>query len=74
VHRSAWIPFGGGVHKCIGLYFGMMQVKAAMHQILQDFDWAVASGYDMPIDWTSLPRPKNGLPVHLTRPRRLRLH
>ena len=33
-HRNAWIPFGGGVHKCIGLHFGGMQVKAAMHQLL----------------------------------------
>ena len=67
VHRYAWMPFGNGVHKCIGLYFGMMQIKAAMHQALLDFRWSVPDGYRMPIDWTSLPRPKDGLPVRLTR-------
>jgi cytochrome P450 len=65
VHRHAWIPFGGGVHKCIGLYFGGMQVKAAMHQILLHYRWDVPDSYTMPIDWTSLPRPKDGLPIRL---------
>ncbi|HZZ96646.1 MAG TPA: cytochrome P450 [Jatrophihabitantaceae bacterium] len=67
VHRAAWIPFGTGVHKCIGLHFGGMQVKAAMHQLLLGHRWKVAPDYDMPIDWTSLPRPKDGLPIHLTK-------
>ncbi|MCW2497677.1 cytochrome P450 [Jatrophihabitans sp.] len=67
VHRNAWIPFGNGVHKCIGLYFGGMQVKAAMHQLLLRYRWSVPDGYVMPVDWSSLPRPKDGLPVHLER-------
>jgi len=67
VHRFAWIPFGGGVHKCIGLHFGGMQVKAVMHQLLLRYRWSVPDGYEMPVDWTSLPRPKDGLPVHLER-------
>lgn len=67
VHRNAWIPFGAGVHKCIGLHFGGMQVKAAMHQLLLTHRWSVPPGYRMPIDWTSLPRPKDGLPVRLDR-------
>ena len=67
VHRNAWMPFGNGVHKCIGLHFGMMQIKAAMHQMLLRYRWDVPDGYTMPIDWVSLPRPKDGLPVHLTR-------
>jgi cytochrome P450 len=67
VHRNAWIPFGNGVHKCIGLHFGGMQVKAAMHQLLLGHRWSVAPTYEMPIDWTSLPRPKDGLPVRLDR-------
>jgi cytochrome P450 len=65
VHRYAWIPFGGGVHKCIGMYFGGMQVKAAMHQLLLSYRWDVPAAYEMPIDWTSLPRPKDGLPIRL---------
>jgi cytochrome P450 len=67
VHRHAWEPFGSGVHKCIGLHFGGMQVKAAMHQLLMRFRWDTPAGYEMPIDWTSLPRPKDGLPIRLTR-------
>jgi cytochrome P450 len=67
VHRNAWIPFGNGVHKCIGLYFGGMQVKAAMHQLLLRYRWSVPPDYVMPVDWSSLPRPKDGLPVHLER-------
>jgi cytochrome P450 len=65
VHRNAWIPFGNGVHKCIGLHFGGMEVKAAMHQLLLGYRWSVPRDYEMPIDWSSLPRPKDGLPVHL---------
>jgi len=70
VHRTAWVPFGAGVHKCIGLYFGGMQVKAAMHQLLLGHRWeTISRDYTMPIDWTSLPRPRDGLPIRLTRTR-----
>ena len=67
VHRYAYLPFGNGVHKCIGMYFGGMEVKAAMHQILQRYRLQVAPGYRMPVDWVSLPRPKDGLPITLHR-------
>ena len=65
--RNAWLPFGSGVHKCIGMHFATMQVKAAMHQLLLNFRWSVPAGYELPIDWSSLPRPKDGLPVRLDR-------
>jgi cytochrome P450 len=65
VHRYAYMPFGNGVHKCIGMYFGGMEIKATMHQLLQRWRLAVAPGYEMPIDWVSLPRPKDGLPLSL---------
>jgi cytochrome P450 len=67
VHRYAYLPFGNGVHKCVGMHFGGMEVKAAMHQLLQRFRFTVAPGYRMPVDWVSLPRPKDGLPLHLHR-------
>ena len=40
-HRNAFIPFGNGVHKCIGMYFGGMEIKAAMHQMLLRYRWSV---------------------------------
>ncbi|MCW2595280.1 MAG: putative cytochrome [Jatrophihabitans sp.] len=66
-HRYAFMPFGNGVHKCIGMYFGGMEIKAAMHQILQRYRLSVPTAYTMPVDWTSLPRPRDGLPLTLYR-------
>jgi cytochrome P450 len=67
VHPYAWVPFGGGAHKCIGLHFADMQVKAILHQVLLKYRWRVPAGYVMPVDTTSLPVPKDGLPVTLER-------
>ena len=66
-HRFAWMPFGGGVHKCIGLHFGGMEVKALMHAMLRRFRWSVPEGYETPIGLTTGPTPADGLPVHLER-------
>jgi cytochrome P450 len=67
VHHYAWQPFGGGVHKCIGLHFAGMQIKSVLHQVLQRYRWSVPDGYEWPLDTTSLPSPKDGLPVRLER-------
>ncbi len=65
VHRNAFMPFGNGIHKCIGMFFGGMEVKAAMHQLLRRYLLTVDPGYTMPVDWSSLPRPRDGLPIDL---------
>ena len=67
VHPYAWVPFGGGAHKCIGLHFAEMQVKAILHQVLLNYRWSVPQDYEMPVDTTSLPVPGDGLPVKLER-------
>jgi cytochrome P450 len=67
VHKYAWSPFGGGAHKCIGLHFAGMQVKSIMHQMLLHHRWSVPGRYTWPLDTTSLPSPKDGLPVRLDR-------
>jgi cytochrome P450 len=59
------VPFGGGAHKCIGLFFGEMEVKAILHQMLLRYRWSVPEGYEMPQDYTSLPIPKDHLPIRL---------
>ncbi len=64
-HRMAWHPFGGGVHKCIGLYFGQMEIKTIMHQLLRNYEWSVPDDYELPMNYSSLPIPKDGFPVTL---------
>jgi cytochrome P450 len=66
-HRYAYLPFGGGVHKCIGMYFGGMEVKSVMHQMLLNYEWSVPPAYEMPVNWKALPLPKDGLPITLKR-------
>lgn len=66
-HRYAWEPFGGGVHKCIGLYFAGMEVKAVMHHLLRSHTWNVDPGYVAPLNNHSLPFPKDGQPIDLVR-------
>ncbi|MDP9142866.1 MAG: cytochrome P450 [Pseudomonadota bacterium] len=64
-HPFKWVPFGGGAHKCIGLHFGEMEVKAILHQMLLRFRWSVPENYVIKQDFTSLPIPKDRLPVTL---------
>jgi cytochrome P450 len=66
-HPYAWMPFGGGVHKCIGMHFGNLEVTAALHHMLLRYKWSVPDGYVMPVDLTSLPFPSDGLPIDLRR-------
>jgi cytochrome P450 len=67
VHRMAFEPFGGGVHKCIGMHFAGMQVRAILHEMLRSYRWSVPDDYTWPIDLTALPFPRDGVPVHLER-------
>ncbi len=65
VHRLAWMPFGGGVHKCIGMHFGMYEVKTLVHELVRRFEWSVPADYAVRWDPTALPVPTDGLPVAL---------
>ena len=67
-HKYAWAPFGGNVHKCIGMHFGAMEVKAIMHQLLLRYSLHVAPGYEPPIDYGTGPFPADGLPIGLRPP------
>ncbi|MCW2826610.1 MAG: cytochrome [Marmoricola sp.] len=68
VHRHAWEPFGGGVHKCLGMAFAGAEVKLIVHQMLRRFDWTVDADYRDRLNYHSLPFPADGQPVDL-RPR-----
>jgi len=66
VHRFAWFPFGGGVHKCIGLYFAQMEIKTVMHNLLRRYEWSVPADYEWKVNPRTLGDPKGGLPVRIT--------
>jgi cytochrome P450 len=66
-HPGMYVPFGGGAHMCIGLHFAEMQVKDILHYVVQKYRWSVPAAYEMPLDFTSLPVPADGLPVRLQR-------
>ena len=67
VHRNAWEPFGGGVHKCLGMFFAGAEVKTVMHHLLRNYSWTVDPDYRAPMNYHSLPFPKDGQPVRLIR-------
>ena len=65
VHRHAWEPFGGGVHKCLGMFFAGAEIKLILVHLLRRYSWSVDPGYQAPLDYYSLPFPKDGQPVDL---------
>ncbi|MGH3346954.1 MAG: cytochrome P450 [Nocardioides sp.] len=54
---NTWIPFGGGVRRCIGAGFSLMEGVAALREILSSYDVATV-GRDVPKvrNITSVPR------------------
>ena len=64
-HRHAWDPFGGGVHKCLGMFFAGGEVTSVMHHLLRRFEWTVDPDYQVPMNYHSLPFPNDGQPVVL---------
>lgn len=66
-HRMAFHGFGGGVHKCIGMYFAGVQVRAIFHELLTTYRWSVDPDYRWPLDLVALPYPRDRLPVRLER-------
>lgn len=64
-HKYAWTPFGGTAHKCIGMHFGSIEVKAILHQLLLGHSWTVDDDYDPVVDYGTGPFPGDGLPIHL---------
>ncbi|WP_418002833.1 cytochrome P450 [Mycobacterium sp. PDNC021] len=53
-HRAKWMPFGGGVHKCIGMHFAKMQIFSVYHTLLREFEWSVDKQHILPTLQNSL--------------------
>ncbi len=66
-HRLAFVPFGAGVHKCIGMRFATMVLKVLIHHLLYDRRIEMRSGYTLAWDTTALPAPADDFPVLIRR-------
>jgi cytochrome P450 len=66
-HRLAFMPFGAGAHKCIGMRFATMVVKVLIHHLLRDSRIEMRSGYTLDWDMTALPAPTDDFPVLIRR-------
>ncbi|MEM7360430.1 MAG: cytochrome P450 [Pseudomonadota bacterium] len=64
-HRHAWIPFGGGVHKCLGLKFAELQIKLVLFHMLKKYQLVVEPDYEMPYKPTPIGKPEDELPLRL---------
>ena len=62
----AWIPFGGGRHKCVGSAFAMMQLKVIFSIVLRRLDFELAQPDAAYVDNHSK------MVVHLKQPCRVR--
>ena len=62
----AWIPFGGGRHKCVGSAFAIMQLKVIFSIVLRRLDFSLAQPDDSYVDNHSK------MVVHLKQPCRVR--
>jgi cytochrome P450 len=65
-HRSAFAPFGGGAHKCIGMVFGQLEIKTVMHRLLRNYRLELTHpGYRPHYDNAGMPVPIDGMPIVL---------
>jgi cytochrome P450 len=66
--KGAYVPFGGGSRTCIGMRFGLMEVRAIAAMLLQRFDFGLRRGYELRVRQTPTLGPRDGMPVAV-RPR-----
>jgi len=66
-HPFAYIPFGGGAHKCIGMHFAQQNVKMFLHQLLTQYRFFAPEGYRINSSTLPLPKPYKDLPLRLER-------
>lgn len=65
-HKHAWVPFGGGAHKCLGLRFAEFQVKLVLFHLLKNYQLKVQPDYTMPYKPAPIGKPSDLLPLELT--------
>ncbi|HYH35642.1 MAG TPA: cytochrome P450 [Nocardioides sp.] len=63
---NTWIPFGGGVRRCIGAGFSLMEGVAVLREVLAAFD-VEAAGRDVPRVRNITSVPRHGARIRVSR-------
>jgi cytochrome P450 len=68
VATNTWIPFGGGVRRCIGAGFSLMEGVAVLREVLSTYDVSIPAGsHDVPKVRNITSVPRNGARIVVTR-------
>jgi len=51
--KRKWIPFGGGIHRCLGQKFGLLQVTSIWSVLIRNFDMKLVDDIP-PVDYTHI--------------------
>ena len=62
-HRYSYFPFGGGPRKCIGDYFGLLEMQLVVPMIAQAYDLDLLPGHPIQPQPAVSIRVKDGLPM-----------
>jgi cytochrome P450 len=61
--KGAYVPFGGGSRTCIGMRFGLQEVRVIAEAILAAFRLEATPGFELAIRQTPTIGPRDGLPL-----------
>lgn len=64
-HAMCFHPFGSGAHKCIGMIFADLMVKAFLWRFVQRYAFSTPPGHAPRLQWVPLPKPADGVPLRL---------
>ncbi len=64
-HKYAFVPFGGGIHTCLGLHFTYLQAKIFLRHFLGRFRVELEQGYEPSFNLWLMSKPRDGLKVKL---------
>jgi cytochrome P450 len=63
--KGAYVPFGGGPRKCIGMRFAQLAIRTAAALLLQRFEVVLPADYSLSVVNLPMLMPKEGMPVVL---------